>query len=178
LIDKPTSDGNENQAADGDNTDDADSDGTKGVEEMEADSDSDYKEEEAETHTEGDSTSLSGSEVENGTNDAEGCTFNVNYGHLKDTGGHFAVEVFVADYDDFYGCDLDSPDTPHFLTASESGFEVVEVTVEEHASFCSCDLNDKDSKHFLLHGGYDSDHDSTLGDMESDEEAEEDAAKK
>jgi hypothetical protein len=165
---------------DDNNTDSVSSDGSDGddeIDSMENDSDSNYKEDE-ETDAEGDSTSLSGFKVEDGADDAGECAFDVDYGHLKDTGGYFAVEISVTDHDDFCGCDLDSPDTPHFLTASESGFEVVEVTVEEHASFCSCDLNDKDSKHFLLHGGYDSDHDSTLGDMESDEEAEEDAAKK
>jgi hypothetical protein len=176
LIDKPTGD----QAANGNSTDGIDndeSDGENGIDDIENDSDSDYEDEEGRTDAEDDSTSLSRSEVTEGADDAGGCAFDVHYGHLQDTGGRFAVEVSVEDHDKFCGCDLESVDTPHFLSASASRFELVEITIDEYNSFCSYGLNDKSPGHFLLNGENDDDHDSAVGDLESDKEPEEDADK-
>jgi hypothetical protein len=52
-----------------------------------------------------------------------------------------------------------------------------EITIDEYNSFCSYGLNDKSSGRFLLNGENDDDHDSAVGDLESDKEPEEDADK-
>jgi hypothetical protein len=52
-----------------------------------------------------------------------------------------------------------------------------EITIDEYNSFCSYGLNDKSPGHFLLNGENDDDHDSAVGDLESDKEPEEDADK-